>query len=131
MIRKGEDMSVFLGVMQTNVMVTDIVAAKNWYSEILQCKIEKDYGTTVVLSFGGGSPLGTLCLIQDKEAAGRNHSTYPVLQISRKYKDTLYEKLREKEVKVEEAPAHQSHFKFFDPDGNMLEAYSPGIFEES
>ncbi len=82
MIRKGEDMSVFLGVMQTNVMVTDIVAAKNWYSEILQCKIEKDYGTTVVLSFGGGSPLGTLCLIQDKEAAGRNHSTSCIANFS-------------------------------------------------
>ncbi|MGR3765590.1 VOC family protein [Rossellomorea sp. NS-SX7] len=124
-------MSVFLGVMQTNLYVNDIEAAKNWYRDVLQVSIEKDYGTTVVLSFGNESRLGTLCLIQDKKAAGERQSTYPVLQISQEYKDILYEKLREKKVKVEENPAHTSHFKFYDCDGNILEAYCPGIYEES
>ncbi|WP_175990473.1 VOC family protein [Bacillus sp. Marseille-Q1617] len=124
-------MSIFQGVMQTNMMVSDIEAAKNWYRDVLQAEIEKDYGTTVVLTFGSDSPSGTLCLIQDKEAAGENHSTYPVLQISPEFKDTLYEKLLEKDVEVEGDPAHRSHFKFYDPDGNRLEAYNPGIYEES
>ncbi|MCA1055556.1 VOC family protein [Rossellomorea aquimaris] len=123
-------MGAFIGVMQTNLMVRDIERAKVWYREILQAHIEEDYGTTVLISFGGSSS-APICLIQDGEAAGGQQSSYPVLQISEEHKDAVYEDLRIKGVKLEGNPAHRSHFKFYDCDGNRLEAYCPGIYEES
>ncbi|WP_201714244.1 VOC family protein [Rossellomorea arthrocnemi] len=119
----------FQGVLQTNIKVRVMKEAKQWYTEILGLHVEKDYDSTVVLSFGGDN-LGTLCLI---EAGGEGFdcgSTYPVLRISEEYKDVLYKRLAEKGVQVEENPVHPSHFTFYDPDGNKLEAYCPGIYEE-
>ena len=124
-------MSYFQGVMQTNIGVIDIQKTKEWYTNVLGLKVEKDYDTTVVLSFGEDSALGKICLIEDKDPSDGAHSMYPVLQISQEYKDILYKKLREKGVKVEENPSHSGHFKFFDCEGNKLEAYCPGIYEKT
>ena len=103
--------------------------SKRWYTEVLGLQVVKDYDTTVVLSFGGGG-LSSLCLIEASEAVNSG-DTYPVLQLSEEYKDVLYKNLEEKGVRVETNPCHFSHFKFYDPDGNMLEAYCPGIYEEN
>ncbi|WP_064092858.1 VOC family protein [Rossellomorea aquimaris] len=124
-------MSYFQGVMQTNVMVSDMRRAKKWYSELLGLKVDKDYGTTVVFSFGSSESLGTICLIEKVNSHTDDDSTYPVLQISHPYKDVLYQTLKDNEVKVEENPSHPSHFIFYDCDGNKLEAYCSGIYEEN
>lgn len=71
-----------------------------------------------------------LCLIETGEGV-ISGVTYPVLQISEKYKDVLYKTPVEKGVRVEPNPGHLSHFKFYDPEGNILEAYCPGIYEEN
>ncbi|MBW3111085.1 VOC family protein [Bacillus sp. MCCB 382] len=112
-----------------NLKVRDMKESKRWYTEVLGLKVHKDYGTTVVFSFGEEMS-AALCLIETGEAV-ISGDTYPVLQISEEYKDVLYKNLVEKGVRVESNPGHLSHFKFYDPDGNMLEAYCPGIYEKN
>ncbi|MGM0845856.1 MAG: VOC family protein [Bacillota bacterium] len=129
-------MTYFTGLLQTNLYVKDIGQAAKWYQDILGFTIAADYGTTVILAFGdspsydeGKSGTPVLCLIEDKGAAGGGNTTHPVLGISRKFCDNLYNELKENEVEVEENPSHKGHFKFHDLDGNLLEAFCPGIYD--
>lgn len=102
----------------------------------MELTIAADYGKMVVLAFGespaydeekSGPPL--LCLIEKKEAVQGTQTTHPVLGISREYCERLYNELKENNVEVEENPSYKGHFKFYDPDGNMLEAFCPGIYD--
>ncbi|EDL63408.1 VOC family protein [Bacillus sp. SG-1] len=45
-------MSYFTGLLQTNLYVSDITDAANWYQDTLGLTIAADYGKTVVLAFG-------------------------------------------------------------------------------
>jgi catechol 2,3-dioxygenase-like lactoylglutathione lyase family enzyme len=129
-------MSFFTGLLQTNLYVRNINEAARWYVDTLGLNVAADYGTTVILAFGdspsydegrSGSPV--LCLIENKELAGGHNTTHPVLGISGEYCLDLYGALKEQGTEVEENPSHKGHFKFFDPDGNLLEAYCPGIYD--
>ncbi|MBM7586220.1 catechol 2,3-dioxygenase-like lactoylglutathione lyase family enzyme [Bacillus pakistanensis] len=128
-------MSYFKGLLQTNLQVRDIKSSVNWYVQKLQLIVIADYGTTVVLSFsnsskyeGGIDETPVLCLIENKESPIQS-STYPVLQISDNMCEKLYEHLQQNGVSVEMNPTHHGHFKFYDPDGNVLEAFCPSIYK--
>ncbi|WP_421381123.1 VOC family protein [Bacillus salacetis] len=129
-------MTYFSGLLQTNLYVSDINQAAKWYQDTLGLAIAADYGTTVVLAFGdspsydeGKSGNPVLCLIEKKELGERQNTTHPVLGISQEHCEDLYEELKGNDVVVEEKPSHRGHFKFYDPDGNMLEAFCPGIYD--
>ncbi|RIW38858.1 hypothetical protein D3H55_00425 [Bacillus salacetis] len=70
-----------------------------------------------------------ICLIEKKDAERGKDTAHPVLGISKEYCEKLYEELQENDVQVEENPSHKGHFKYYDPDGIMLEAYCPGIYD--
>jgi catechol 2,3-dioxygenase-like lactoylglutathione lyase family enzyme len=126
----------FTGLIQTNLYVNDSNQAAKWYQDTLGLTIAADYGTTVVLAFGnspsydeGKSGLPVICLIENKSVKKGEDTTHPVLGISKEYCENLYDELKRNGVEVEENPSHKGHFTFYDPDGNMLEAYCPGIYE--
>ncbi|MCP3740608.1 VOC family protein [Rossellomorea sp. BNER] len=121
--------------MQTNLQVKDIKSSVDWYVQKLQLKVVADYETNVVLSFsdsskydGGIEEAPVLCLIENKESRSQS-STYPVLQIAENMCETLYDHLQQSGVSVEMHPSHRGHFKFYDPDGNVLEAFCPSIYK--
>ncbi|WP_113926748.1 VOC family protein [Bacillus sp. P14.5] len=129
-------MAYFTGLLQTNLYVKDINQAAKWYQDFLGFTIAADYGTTVILAFCGspsydegksGTPV--LCLIESQGAQAGKNTTHPVLGISKEHCENLYNELKEDNVEVEENPSHRGHFKFYDPDGNMLEAFCPGIYD--
>ncbi|WP_409251854.1 VOC family protein [Bacillus sp. SCS-153A] len=129
-------MSYFTGLLQTNLYVNDINTAAIWYQDTLGLTIAADYGTTVVLAFGDSSSYDggkngkpVLCLIENKEINRTHNTTHPVLRISKEYCEGLYNELKENNVEVEENPSHIGHFKFYDPDGNLLEAFYPGVYD--
>ncbi|MCA0170592.1 VOC family protein [Bacillus sp. RAR_GA_16] len=124
-------MSFFEGVYQVNIRVRNIKDAVKWYEEILGLHVTKDYGDTVVLSVGEGQT--AICLIELKEgeeppSAGESGS-YPVLHLAVEHAETFKNELRERGVSVDEEDGI-AHFKFYDPDGNALEAYLPGLYEK-
>jgi catechol 2,3-dioxygenase-like lactoylglutathione lyase family enzyme len=128
-------MAFFKGLLQTNLQVKDIKSSVDWYVQKLQLKVVADYETTVVLSFsdsskydGGIEEAPVLCLIENKESRIQS-STYPVLQINENMCETLYDHLQQSGVSVEMNPSHRGHFKFYDPDGNVLEAFCPSIYK--
>lgn len=129
-------MVYFTGLLQTNLYVKDINQAAKWYQDILGFTIAADYGTTVILAFGdspsydeGKSGIPVLCLIESKAAEAGRNTTHPVLGISKEHCEDLYSELKKNDVEVEESPSHKGHFKFYDSDGNMLEAFCPGIYD--
>lgn len=128
-------MAYFTGLLQTNIYVSNISESAKWYQDTLGLTIAVDYGSTVILAFGdspsydeGKSGKPVLCLIEKKGNEDKQNTSHPVLGISEEYCGDLYNELKENGVVVEENPSHKGHFKFYDPDGNMLEAYCPGIY---
>jgi len=124
-------MSFFEGVYQVNIRVRDIKNAVNWYEEMLGLHVKKDYGGTVVLGVGEGQT--AICLIELKEGeelpSADATGSYPVLQLAKEHAETFKNVLRERGVTVDEE-AGLAHFKFYDPDGNGIEAYLPGLYEK-
>lgn len=124
-------MSMFNGVYQVNVRVRDIQKATKWYVEVLGFSIHKDFGDTVVLrtDHGGGTPL---CLIAmpEGELSDRNaeNGSHPVIQISSEGAELCQEYLKEKGASI--LDGSKAHFRFKDPEGNLLEAYLPGLYED-
>ncbi|MFP3471060.1 hypothetical protein R0J90_13540, partial [Micrococcus sp. SIMBA_144] len=57
------------------------------------------------------------------------NGSYPVLHLAKEHAETFKNVLRERGVLVDEE-AGIAHFKFYDPDGNGLEAYLPGVYEK-
>ncbi|TLS36925.1 VOC family protein [Pseudalkalibacillus caeni] len=127
-------MNLFSGVNQINFRVKEIDRASKWYQEILGLAVKHDYGTTVVLAFDEHStnPSTLVCLIElaegeDLSDNGAN-GTHPVFAISEEQAEQCREQLISKGVNVLEGS--KAHFKFTDPDGNLMEAYLPGLYEE-
>ncbi|WP_273851599.1 VOC family protein [Guptibacillus spartinae] len=124
-------MSFFKGVYQVNIRVRNIKNAVNWYEEMLGLHVTKDYGGTVVLGVGEGQT--AICLIELKEGeelpSADVSGSYPVLHLAEKHAETFKNELRERCVSVDEE-AGVAHFKFYDPEGNKLEAYLPGLYEK-
>ncbi len=124
-------MSFFEGVYQVNIRVRNIKNAVNWYEEMLGLHVKKDYGGTVVLDVDEGET--AICLIELKEGeeltSADESGSYPVLHLAEKHAETFKNVLRERGVTVDEE-AGIAHFKFYDPDGNGLEAYLPGLYEK-
>ncbi|MYL62469.1 hypothetical protein GLW07_03760 [Bacillus hwajinpoensis] len=124
-------MSFFEGVYQVNIRVRNIKNAVNWYEEMLGLHVTKDYGGTVVLGVGEGQT--AICLIELKEGeelpSADASGSYPVLHLAVKHAETFKNELRERGVSVDEEDGI-AHFKFYDPDGNGIEAYLPGLYEK-
>ncbi|WP_347548338.1 VOC family protein [Pseudalkalibacillus hwajinpoensis] len=123
-------MSFFEGVYQVNVRVSDIENAVKWYEQVLGLHVTKNYGGTVVLGFNEGHD--TICLIELKEGeelSSTNSGSYPVLHLAEAHAETFKDELKERGIQVDEE-AGQAHFTFTDPDGNVLEAYLPGLYEK-
>ena len=123
-------MSFFKGVYQVNIRVRDIKNAVSWYEKVLGLHVTKDYGGTVVLGVGEGQT--AICLIELKEGeelpSADASGSYPVLHLAAEHAETFKNELRERGVSVDEEEG-VAHFKFYDLDGNKLEAYFPGLYE--
>ncbi|MEC3885372.1 VOC family protein [Halobacillus sp. HZG1] len=122
-------MSLFTGVYQINVRVKEIKKAVEWYEEILGLRVLKDYGKTVVLEHEGGVPV---CLIEKSthtELPDNLEGTHPVFSISPTSVEACRKTLVNRSVVVLEGGS-EGHFKFRDLDGNLLEAYVPGLYQE-
>ncbi|MFD1018594.1 VOC family protein [Thalassobacillus hwangdonensis] len=122
-------MSGFKAVNQINIMVSDIVQSRKWYENHIGLTVKHDYDQTVVLQFPEPSPT-YVCLIEGPGSFSpeRVAGTYPVFEIDEIQADQLKESLVSEGVEVVEGS--KGHFKFKDPDGNVLEAYLPGLYEE-
>ncbi|MCA0991118.1 VOC family protein [Pseudalkalibacillus hwajinpoensis] len=74
-----------------------------------------------------------ICLIELKEGeelpTADTSGTYLVLHLAVEHAETFKSELRERGVSVDEE-AGVAHFKFYDPDGNGLETYLPGLYEK-
>ncbi|WP_070121230.1 VOC family protein [Bacillus marinisedimentorum] len=127
-------MSLFTEVHQINIWVKDIKRSSKWYEEILGVETLSDYGSTVMLNFPS-SESTVICLIEvpgDHRLPYPDHSsigTHPVFAITPEYAETCKETLEEKEVEIVKGGG-KAHFKFKDLDGNVLEAYLPGLYEK-
>lgn len=122
-------MNLFTGVYQINLRVKDIELACQWYEKVLGFKKVKDYGKTVVLGTGEGVPL---CLIEqtvDQPLPDNSEGTHPVISIDLNAVRDCRTRLEEMKVTVLDGGS-RGHFKFRDLDGNLLEAYLPGLYEE-
>lgn len=122
-------MSFFSGVYQINVRVKDINKAVEWYKDILGLKVQKNYGKTVVLGHEKGGPV---CLIEKDSylpLPDNLEGTHPVFRISSSGVEDCKKSLMDQGVTVLEGGS-DGHFKFRDLDGNLLEAYLPGLYEE-
>ncbi|MYL48126.1 hypothetical protein GLV98_01455 [Halobacillus litoralis] len=122
-------MSFFSGVYQINVRVKEINKAVEWYEEILGFHVLKDYGKTVVLEHDGGVPV---CLIEKPphtELPDNLDGTHPVFSISPSNVEDCKKALMDRGVVVLEGGS-EGHFKFRDLDGNLLEAYLAGLYED-
>ncbi len=127
-------MGLFTEVHQINLWVKDINRSRTWYEEVLGIETLSDYGSTVVLNFSKPSST-VICLLEvpghdrlpypDQSSVG----TYPVFAIAPEHAETCKETLEEKGIEIVDG-AHKAHFKFKDPDGNVLEAYLPGLYEK-
>ncbi|MFZ3580015.1 VOC family protein [Virgibacillus sp. DJP39] len=126
-------MGIFNGVHQVNFRVRDMNLSCKWYQEVLGLVIQKDYGDTVVLGFNNHPENNTtICLIKiDKTVSIPNNEngTHPVLSISPGQAESCKRYLVERGTTIVEGGG-VAHFKFKDPDGNLIEAYLPGLYEE-
>lgn len=131
-------MGLFQGVNQINLRVKEMQRSVKWYEEVLGLHVKHDYGHTVVLCFDKEAttkerPIETsVCLIQLQEnevlTEHTENGTYPVFTIAPEKAETCYYELKKLGIWIEEGK--KAHFKFKDPDGNWLEAYLPGLYEE-
>ncbi len=125
-------MKLFTEVHQINLRVRDMDRSCKWYQEVLGLSILKDYGSTVVLGFNKIS-LTSICLIElpNEESFPNNNEsgTHPVIAISPDHAETCKETLQGMGIEIVEGGG-MAHFKFKDPDGNLIEAYIPGLYEE-
>ncbi|SFJ26288.1 hypothetical protein SAMN04487936_101471 [Halobacillus dabanensis] len=122
-------MSCFSGVYQINVRVKEIKKAIEWYKDILGLNVQKDHGKTVVLGQEKGIPV---CLIEKDShlpLPDNLEGTHPVFIISSNSVEYCKQSLMDQGVTVLEGGS-EGHFKFRDLDGNLLEAYLPGLYEE-
>jgi catechol 2,3-dioxygenase-like lactoylglutathione lyase family enzyme len=125
-------MNLFTGVHQINFRVIDMDRSCKWYQEVLGLSILKDYGSTVVLGFNEDSKNNTttICLIElpkGESLPNNENGTHPVIAISPDQAETCKEILKEMGTTIVEGGG-TAHFKFKDPDGNLLEAYLPGLY---
>jgi catechol-2,3-dioxygenase len=126
-------MNLFSGVQQINLRVTNMEQSTKWYQEIFGLSIMHDYGDTVVLRFEGHPQHTVICLI--KLPAGEclptnlENGTYPVFTLSPENADICRETLNNNGVEIISG-GNKAHFTFKDPDGNLLEAYLPGLYEK-
>ncbi|WP_226654369.1 VOC family protein [Pseudalkalibacillus hwajinpoensis] len=124
-------MSFFEGVYQVNIRVRNIKNAVKWYEEMLGLHVTKDYGGTVVLGVGEGQT--AICLIELKAGeelpSADASGSYPVLHLAEKHAAKFRNELRKRGVSVDEEDG-VAHFKFYDQDGNGIEAYLPGLYEK-
>lgn len=122
-------MSFFSGVYQINVRVKEIKKAVQWYEDNLGLQVLKNYGKTVVLGQDGGIPV---CLIEKpphQPIPDNLEGTHPVFCISSRSVEDCKKGLIDRGVTVLDGGS-EGHFKFRDLDGNLLEAYLPGLYEE-
>ncbi|WP_164669737.1 VOC family protein [Virgibacillus doumboii] len=125
-------MGIFKGVHQVNFRVKDMDLSRKWYHEVLGCTVQKDFGDTVVLGVDNTPGNNTsICLIKHAEGSvpDNENGTHPVLSISPEHAENCKNQLQEQGVEIVEGGG-QAHFKFKDPDGNLIEAYLPGLYEE-
>ncbi|MFC4559219.1 VOC family protein [Virgibacillus kekensis] len=126
-------MNLLTEVYQVNLRVSDMKRAVKWYQDVLGLKVQKDYGNTVVLgiSESSGTP-AAVCLIEHPEKGVQSFDdnvTHPVLAISPGQAEACREKLRQMGARIIEGGG-KAHFKFADPDGNLLEAYLPNLYKD-
>jgi catechol 2,3-dioxygenase-like lactoylglutathione lyase family enzyme len=134
-------MNYFESILQINFYVNDIEASIKWYEDVLGLKLEEMCGPdTAILRFRKdnqnsydmgdiGEPI--VCLIQrDKNTDINESQTHPVFRLNKDYKDRIYEELINKGVRLERIVHNKSHFAFFDIDGNKIELYLPGIYDQ-
>jgi catechol 2,3-dioxygenase-like lactoylglutathione lyase family enzyme len=127
-------MTLFTGVHQINFRVKDINRSYKWYQEILGLAILRDYGKTIVLGFSEKPSTNetTICLIELSEGESliaTEYGTHPVIEISPEQAENCKNTLTDKGVTILEGGG-AAHFKFLDPDDNLLEAFLPNLYED-
>lgn len=128
-------MSLFTEVYQINLRVRDIEKACNWYQEVLGLSILKDYGKTVVMGFSKDSAdtrTTNICLIElfnGESMINYEDGTHPVIAISADKAEDCKEIIQHMGANIMEGGS-LGHFKFKDPDGNLIEAFLPELYED-
>lgn len=113
---------MFSGIDTIIIRVRDISAATAWYTKQLGVEVvyDDDEQRLAVIEFPGGSTITLWEMEQGAEFVVS--SSYPILATDDAR--AAYAKMQASEVKVDELQETPGviYFRFFDPDGNPLEA---------
>lgn len=114
---------IFQGIDTVIVRVSDVEAAKSWYQAHLGLEPVWEDPTAKLVVLHTGSPT-SLTLWQSEAAGSRNRETtaFPIFKTTDAR--SAWKKLKDGQVHVEEVVEEEQvrFFRFYDPDGNLLEA---------
>lgn len=127
-------MSLFTEVYQINLRVREIEKACKWYQDVLGLSILKNYGKTVVMGFSKdfADSKTNICLIElfnGELMINNEDGTHPVIAISADKAENCKEIIQHMGANIMEGGS-SGHFKFKDPDGNVIEAFLPELYED-
>ena len=113
----------------TVIFVADIEKSKDFYTRLLECEIEHDFGKNVILTCGlclwEIRPEHVICKELDVQTSASRFELY----FETAQPGDAYNKLQETGVKflhgIHEEPWGQRTMRFFDPDGHLVEIGDP------
>lgn len=114
------------GIDTIIIRVSNYETSKNWYQEKLGLTVIWDDPTMRLVVLDTKSPVSiTLWQTDKKINVEEDTVSYPIFRTSNAH--SLQEELKKRQVKTSDI-IHDDHvtwFKFYDPDGNVLEACQP------
>lgn len=114
------------GIDTVIIRVSNYENSKNWYEEKLGLSPIWDDPAMKLVVLDTKSPVSiTLWQTEKKINVEEDSASYPIFGTSNAY--SLHEQLRKLDVKISGIikDDHVTWFKFYDPDGNVLEACQP------